>query len=233
LEEDCVLSDNALSALECWQARAGEILTVVDPEDSAYRARLTSCDPGSASCVPFALFPVSTESPVDLIVYHSLPDKERFELVLQKLTEIGVDRIVPVESHHSATLAQRDSGQKKSHRWPDVISKAARQCRRAKLPELMAIHSFDQALASAAAAEIKLMLYEGDAPWGFTESFDSLRPQSVALLVGPEGGFSDDEVERATSSGFLPVSLGPRLLRTETAAIVAAALVQSRFGDLG
>ena len=101
------------------------------------------------------------------------------------------------------------------------------------LPQLMPVDSLSGALRSAASAELKLMLYEGAATWTLTEGFGSFKPRSVALMIGPEGGFSPEEVEKAQNEGFLPVSLGPRLLRTETAAIVAAALVQSYLGDLG
>lgn len=232
LEEESPLSAAALAALECWQARAGEVLTVLDPATTAYRARITRLAPEGAACVPFQRLPGPVESPLRIEVYQSLPDKERFELVLQKLTELGVARIVPLESQHSATLDERDAPQKKSHRWPDVISRASRQCRRAMLPELLPVHDFSEALAGAEAAELKLMLYEGDAHWSFTEGFGSFRPQSVALLVGPEGGFAPAEVQQAQAVGFLPVRLGPRILRTETAAIVAAALLQSYLGDL-
>jgi 16S rRNA (uracil1498-N3)-methyltransferase len=233
LDEETPLSAEALQALSLWQARAGEVLTVIDPQLSSYRVRLTSLDQESASCVPFQRLTMPAESLLHLEVYQSLPDKERFELVLQKLTELGVNRIVPIESQHSATLEERDSRQKQSPRWPEVINKASRQCRRAMLPELLEIHTFSEALSCAGTAELKLMLLGGDAPWSLAESFGSFKPQSVALLVGPEGGFSREEVEQAQAEGFLPVSLGPRILRAETAAIVAAAIVQSSLGDLG
>lgn len=228
LEEETALAASASEALKCWEARPGEILTVVDPQSTPYRARITSVDKGT--CVPFEQLP-SAESSLHIEVIQAIPDKERFELVLQKLTELGVNTVLPVESQHSATLEERDAQQKKSHRWPDVIGKAARQCRRAMLPELMAPQPFAEAV-SANEAELKLMLYEGETAWSFVEGFGSLKPQSVALLIGPEGGFSPEEVEMAQGVGFLPVSLGPRIMRTETAAIVAAALVQSYLGDL-
>lgn len=224
------LTGLALEALECWQTRVGEVMTVVDPLGTAYRARMTDLGAESGQCIPFEQLN-SPESSLQIEIFYALPEKERFELVLQKLTEIGVDRIVPVESQRSTTQENRDSQQKKSHRWPDVISKAARQCRRAVLPELIETTSFQEAITESQ-AELKLMLYEGDTSWSFVEGFGSLKPQSVALLVGPEGGFSPEEVEMAQGLGFLPVSLGPRILRTETAAIVAAALVQSYLGDL-
>ncbi len=232
LENETPLSPEALVALSHWQARPGETLTVIDPQATCYRARITSLDPDHAACVPFQRLTAPTESLLRIQIYQSLPDKERFELVLQKLTELGVDYIVPMESQHSSIIEERDASQKKSHRWPEVIRKAARQCRRAILPELMPVHTFTEALASAGSAELKLVLYEGDVSWSFTEGIGSFKPQSVALLIGPEGGFSQDEVVQAQAEGFLPVSLGPRILHTETAAIVAVALVQGYLGDL-
>lgn len=232
LEREFFLPQEALGALGIWQARVGEILTVVDAEGTAYRARITSLDSAKPSCVPFQRLNRAMESQLRIEVYQSLPDKERFEWVLQKLTELGADRMVPIESERSATLEERDSLQKKSHRWPEVISKAARQCRRAKLPELSAVLPFAEALTAAAACELKFILYEGDVCWSLMEGFKSIQPQSVALLIGPEGGFSSAEVQQAEAAGFLPVSLGPRILRTETAAVAATVLLQACLGDL-
>jgi len=232
LDVETPLSADALRALAIWQARPGEVMTLVDPEATAYRARIISLDAEKACCIPFERLPVSAESPLAIEVYQALPERERFELVLQKLTELGVARIMPMETEHSSTLEERDSGQKKSHRWPDLIRRAARQCRRAMLPQLMPVDAFSVALRAAESAELKLMLYEGAAGWTLTEGFGSFKPHSVALMIGPEGGFSPAEVEEAQNDGFLPVSLGPRILRTETAAIVAAALVQGYLGDL-
>ena len=231
LEQPLPLAGPAVTALEAWQARPGEIITVVDPQQTFYRARLVSIEGETATVVPFQPMPRVMESPVDIEVYQALPEKERFELVLQKLTEIGVSRIAPYTSSRSITLLERDAGQKKSHRWPDVIRRAAKQCRRARLPELFSVLSWDQATYYARQTELKLLLYEGEAPWSLQEILRESRPASVSLLVGPEGGFSTEEVAEVRDLGFLPVSIGPRILRTETAAILGAALVQYAVGD--
>jgi len=233
LDQETRLSGAALQALAIWQARPGEVMTLVDTHATAYRARIISLEPDQPNCIPFERLSQPAESFLTVQVYQSLPDRERFELVLQKLTELGVARIMPMLSEHSSTNEERDAGQKTSHRWADLIIKASRQCRRAMLPELLSAQCFTEALKTAGSAELKLMLYEGNSSWTLTEGFGSFRPQSVALMIGPEGGFSRDEVEQAQGYGFLPVSLGPRILRTETAAIVAATLVQSYLGDLG
>lgn len=233
LDQETPLSVNALRALGLWQARAGEIVTVVDEQMTSYLARLTSLEEDSASCVPFQRLLTPVESPIQIEVYLSLPDEDGFETALQQLTELGVNRIVSIESGCSVSQDVCDARQKKSHCWPEVVRKASRQCRRAMLPEFFEVHSFTEALSCAATKELKLMLHEGDTTWSLTEGFGSFKPQSVALLVGPEGGFSANEIEQAQAEGVLPVNLGPRTLRPETAAIAAAALVQSYLGDLG
>lgn len=233
LETEISLDAAAVDALRRWQARAGEIITVVDPEQTCYRARLSTLVADQGLVVPFEEFSRPLESRVAIEVYQALPEKERFELILQKLTEVGVARVVPYVSRRSTTLEERDAGQRKSHRWPDVVARAAKQCRRAMLPELYPVVSWDEATYLANHAELKLMLFEGDAPWTLKEALNGARPDRVALLVGPEGGFAPEEVEDARGLGFLPVSIGPRILRTETAAIVGAALLQYALGDLG
>lgn len=231
LEVPQLLPPTAGGALEAWRAHPGTILTVVGPDQVCFRARLVA-EEGKWLLVPFRRLERSAESGVALEIYQALPEKERLELVLQKLTELGAVRLVPMTTRRSSTLAERDSKQKKSHRWPEVVLRAARQCRRAMLPELMAVASWEEALDLASGAELRLLLYEGEGTWGLDEALSGQRPGRVALLVGPEGGFAPEEVERARQQGVLPVSLGPRILRTETAAIAAATVLQYALGDL-
>lgn len=220
-----------LAVLSTWAARPGEILTAVDSASACWRVRITGIADNPRG-IPFERLTRQVESDLALEVYQSLPEKERFELVLQKLTELGADRIVPVVTSRSITRSERDARQAKSHRWPDVVRRAAKQCRRAMLPELYDPVVFREALLLAGDAQLKLMLYEGEEIRLITEVLGDLRPRRVALLVGPEGGFTGDEVVAAREAGFFPVSLGPRILRTETAAIAGAALLQGLLGDL-
>jgi 16S rRNA (uracil1498-N3)-methyltransferase len=231
LYQEVVLGDGARDALHLWAARPGEILTAVDPEQSCFRVRLAAIA-AEPKAIPFARLARHAESRLRIDVYQALPEKERFELVLQKTTELGAARIVPVETARSSTQAERDAGQVKSHRWPDVVLKAAKQCRRAMLPELFGPVALSDALTMSGEAELKLMLYEGEGTWILSEALGRLRPERVALLVGPEGGFAAAEVDEARSAGFLPISLGPRVLRAETAAIAGTALLQGLLGDL-
>jgi 16S rRNA (uracil1498-N3)-methyltransferase len=231
LEEESPLQPCAATALLCWRARPGALLTVVAPDHSWYRARLLPERDGAWACRPFQRLVAAAESPARLVVCQALPDKERFELVLEKLTELGVSRIVPFTCSRSTTLEERDARQRKSHRWPDLLLAAARQCRRGMIPELAPVQSFDDLLAGSADPP-GVLLYEGAAPL-FLRQVLRERPRSLRLIIGPEGGFTPEEVEQATARGCRIVSLGGRVLRTETAAIVAATLAQYELGDLG
>ncbi len=232
LEEPFTLDGPCRAALAAWEPRPGEAVTVRDRQQRDFRARVLELTEGTARLHPFEELPRPAESPLQLEVYQALPQRERFELILQKLTELGAARIIPYVSRHSIDQDEHDAKQKKSHRWPQVVLKAAKQCRRAMIPELFATLAWDAALYQAHHAELRLFLYEGRSPWSLREALEGERPRRVALFVGPEGGFAAEEFEEFRSLGFLPVSLGPRILRTETAAIAGAAVLQYALGDL-
>ena len=231
-EVPCPFSPAAAAALTHWRARPGMIVTVLDAQGEIWRARLLELSEDGGILVPFYRSLRPLESPLSITVYQALPAKERFELILEKLTELGVNRIVPVVSQHSATLAARDAKQQKSHRWPEVLRRAAVQSRRAKIPELSLCLDLSEVYTDARNADLRLMLYEGEGTFPLKKVLEKGADQQVALLVGPEGGFAPEEVVAARAHGFLPISLGPRILRTETAAISAATIIQFALGDL-
>ncbi len=227
LNEEVQLSAGAVAALALWQPKVDELVTLLDPEGSAYRARLTTVAAASCTCLPLQRLPHPVESLVRLELYQAVPDQESFESALQTLTELGVNCISTMTTALSAAVVEFEA-QSSS----ELILKAAKQCHRAMLPELFTGLTFEAALAQAASAELKLLLSGSEAPWSLVEGLGSVIPQSVAILVGPADGFSEEEVALTQALGFLPVSLGPRILSTATAAIVAATLVQGHLGDL-
>lgn len=232
LEKELALPLESVRALAFWKVRVGQVITLTGPENRYFRGRLTSVANAVATVVPFVELPVPVESPLCLTVFQALPEKERFELVLEKLTEIGAQRIVPFHSKRSTTLQERDAVQKKSHRWPAVLLRAAKQCRRAMIPELAPVVQWSQVLEEMAASQRTLLFYEGQDRHGLSHHIGQWKPNSLALIIGPEGGFCKEEVISAQELGAQIVSLGPRILRTETAAIVAATACQMLYGDL-
>lgn len=230
LGQETAINDSARQALALWLPQVGDAVSLCDCNQRWFRARICQLDDEGATILPFEAIGVP-ESAIEICVFQALPSKECFELVLQKLTEIGVTRIVPFISQHSVPLGERDAGQQESHRWSEVILNAAKQCRRGLLPELAPVQQWDNLYAEFSAWDVKILLDEQSSGWSLADGVGSSRPTRIAIVVGPEGGFDRQEVECAQQHGVVPVALGNRILRTETAAIVAATLVQHIVGD--
>ena len=179
---------------------------------------------------------VEQQSPpiVSITLGQGLPKAEKFDWVIQKTTELGVSDIVPlitarVIPHISAPYMARKVG-----RWEKLAREACKQSGRAAVPHLWPPTPLEAFLASRQSAELKLVLWEGEDTRRLRTVLAASAPVgSVAVVVGPEGGLTSQEVARGEDSGFLAVGLGKRILRTETAGVVAVALLQYQFGDLG
>jgi 16S rRNA (uracil1498-N3)-methyltransferase len=178
--------------------------------------------------------PASPESTLHLTLAIALLKGEKFDLVIQKATELGVKRIVPLDTDR-ADVRVRDEGgaQKRLARWRRIALEAAKQSGRACLTEITTPVSFSSLLTETSAEISRLMFSErsGKSLAEATADFAESRLRMIAV-VGPEGGWTDDEIEQAHLAGFEIVTLGGRTLRAETAAITIMALLQHRFGDL-
>lgn len=169
------------------------------------------------------------ESPLAVTLVQAVSRGERMDLTLQKATELGVATIVPVLSARSVVRLDADQAARKLRHWQAIVASAAEQCGRSVLPELRPVVDLERHLAAPSAAAVRLMPHPGAslplARFGTPAG-------GVELMVGPEGGFEDGEVSRAVAAGYLTVSLGPRVLRTETAGMVALTVLQALAGDL-
>lgn len=164
-----------------------------------------------------------------VLLAQALCKGEKLELVVQKATELGVDRVVPFAAERSVVKLSSERGASRAGRLRRVAQEAARQCGRASVPEIDEPRSFDELLAlPEARGGLLLDTDPGASPLGQLPL-----PERVLLAVGPEGGFSPAERERARAAGLQPASLGRRVLRTETCGLVAVALVQHLRGELG
>ena len=165
--------------------------------------------------------------PVTLI--QAAPKGDKFDLVLQKGTELGVRCFRLVRTAYSVPQVSPDRMLKREQRWLRIVTEAARQCRRSFLPEVsLAPHLAD--LVNEQTDDLKLVLWEaGSVP--LAEALPEETPAGIRLLVGPEGGFAEDEIAAITAAGFVAVHLGPRILRTETAGLAAVSVLQFLYGD--
>jgi len=231
LNEEFFIKGPSFQALLFREPRIGEAITVVDLKGKEFRARLLEITSEKAKVVVFEE-QLCTEPSFELWLLQALPDKERMELIIQKTTELGVHVIIPFKSSRSISLEEREVRQKKAHRWPHVALRATKQCRRAFLPYVAPYCNLQEALESVDPSFFKIMLYE-NAEVKFREALSTLsKPKGIAILVGPEGGWKEEEVDCAKKVGFLPCKVGNRILRTETAAILACALTLFQFNEL-
>jgi len=174
---------------------------------------------------------LDSEPVVQVTLYLCLAQREKFEWMLQKCTEVGAAAFVPVIS--SRSLVQEKKGvEQKRERWEAILKEAAEQCDRGRIPRLETVVDFKEALANLKSYDLALAAWEEEHELGLKALLRGRPLHSVALLIGPEGGFSNEEMEAARAAGAIPISLGKRVLRMETAAVVATALVLHELGEM-
>jgi 16S rRNA (uracil1498-N3)-methyltransferase len=163
---------------------------------------------------------------VEIALVAALAKGEKMDLVVQKATELGVARILPFAAERSVVRLDPAKGEERAARWRRIAEEAARQCGRSDVPELRPPATLPGALDALAPGTRAFVFHPGGGPLA------APGPAPLAAVVGPEGGLTDGEVRACEAAGAVRASLGPRTLRAETAAIVAVALLQARFGDL-
>jgi 16S rRNA (uracil1498-N3)-methyltransferase len=209
----------------------GDALTLFDGAGNELLCRLGR--PGTRSVAAAVVGRrAAGERRLDVTLLVGLPKGDRMDLVVQKATELGVGRIAPVLCDRSVARPRGARAETRRERWLKIAREAARQCGRADAPVVDALGSFSSALSALSAEALKLLFWEGARGAGLRGLLPLEPPPRVEIAIGPEGGFTGAEVEAARAHGFLLASLGPRVLRAETASIVALSLVGYALGDL-
>ncbi|MBP6797843.1 MAG: 16S rRNA (uracil(1498)-N(3))-methyltransferase [Luteimonas sp.] len=173
---------------------------------------------------------VDNESPLRVTLLQGIARGEKMDLILQKATELGVARIVPVEAERTEVRLDAARMEKRLAHWRSVVASACEQCGRARLPDVAAPIAVADAGAHAAEAALRLTLDPGGEHAMASLAIDA--GASIAIAIGPEGGWSPRDREALRAAGFDGLRLGPRILRTETAGLAAIAALQARFGDM-
>ncbi len=224
--------------------KPGDALRAFDGTGGEYDAQIDTVQRSKVSVRIGEHHAVERESPLDITLLQGIARGEKMDLILQKATELGVTRIVPVTSQRSNVRLTGETAAQKREHWQGVVASACGQCGRNRLPQVVQPTGLAEAVQYASHG-LKLVLVPdedardpGAARRGTDAGADlgvrldaALSP--VTLLVGPEGGFDPAELRVANLAGFAPCSLGPRILRTETAALAAIAALQFAAGSLG
>lgn len=211
--------------------RPGSPILVLDNSGAEYEVVLRQVDKQQVVGEAIAKRPCPNEPSTHLTLYQALMKRDKFEWVLQKGTEVGVSQFVPVVTQHSL-VQDVDIKASKQARWHKIITEAAEQSRRGCIPELQPPQTLSQALADHP-NQPGLIAWEEAKGLTLREVLTGgERPSHISLFIGPEGGFAAEEVEAAQAAGLQAITLGKRILRAETAALVASALVFYQLDEI-
>jgi 16S rRNA (uracil1498-N3)-methyltransferase len=216
----------------------GDALTLFDGRGGEFPATVEAVSGGAVRVATGAPRGIERESPLRITLLQALARGEKMDWVVQKATELGVARLLPVACERSVVQLEGGRADKRLAHWRGVVVAACEQCGRNQLPPVLPPAGLDAACAAVADVPLRLLLAPGAARTLAAAARAAAAPGQtwpgeVALLVGPEGGLTETEAGLARRAGFEAVALGPRVLRTETAALAALALLQGLAGDLG
>ncbi len=214
--------------------KTGEEFTVsVNGSAGEYRCALREYTDDSVICDILSANETGNELPSKIYLFQGLPKSDKMELIIQKAVELGAFKIIPVEMKRSVMKLDPKKAPDKIKRWQAISEAAAKQSKRSIIPEISMPVSFKEALSEASGLTHKLVPYECAEGIAHTrEVLDKVKPgDSVAIFIGPEGGFDESEIELAKSSGFEIITLGRRILRTETAGMVVLSLLMMKLDE--
>ncbi len=212
----------------------GNEIVLLDNTGMAYHVELTIVERDAIRGRVIESAAANTEPSTQITLYQALLKGQKFDWVVQKGTEVGITSFVPVLCARSIVGNADDVGRTRSERWQRIIVEAAEQSCRAVLPKLSAVMMFTDACREAARTGLALIPWESERTTSLRQALQKVPPTDrVNIVIGPEGGLTEQEVATAHSEGVIPVSLGRRILRAETAGLVAATAILYERNDLG
>lgn len=208
--------------------KTGDEITLFDSNSTEYHGKIKEITKRDISVDIERVEQVNTESPIEITLLQGLPKGDKMDYIIEKATELGVSRIVPVITSRSQ-IRERD----RQKRWERIALEATKQCGRVKPSVIENALEFENAIKSYGKKGLAIILHVNCEVSAKTYIKNSLQaPQNIVLFVGPEGGFTDNEVLLGNKMGFISLGLGPRVLRTETASIAVLSVLQFHYGDL-
>ncbi|CCK79811.1 16S rRNA (uracil(1498)-N(3))-methyltransferase [Desulfobacula toluolica] len=209
----------------------GDPIEVTNGAGKDYTALISSVSPGNIKVDIIDEHDSSTESALHITLCSGMLKDKKMDLVIKHVTQLGIYQWIPFFCERSIPTPDAKRIKNRHQRWETIAVESLKQCRRSRLPQIFKPLSFENLLDHAEAYDLKIAFWEKA-----TQRLDTLTrnssPLNVIILIGPEGGLSETEIETAQKKGFLSYSLGPRILRAETAAISSCTLIQHILGDI-
>ncbi len=224
--EEVIITGDQAKHLSVLRVKTGEIIAVFDGLGHKYDCKILQNNKNNFIAEQLSKTPYSAESPVSITLAQGIAKGEKMDFIIQKATELGVNKIIPLITERSQVRHTA-----KIERWRKIAISAAEQSCRGKVPEINEPVSLEVFLKSR---HIGLIFYEEETGKHLKQTLKDFKDsKEITLLIGPAGGFSKEQVKAAVEKGLLGASLGPRILRTETAAINAISIIQYELGDAG
>lgn len=215
-------------AVQVLRLKQGDGLRLFNGQGLEYKTELVDTSKRSSSVKLLNKITLRNESPLNITLLQGISRGDRMDYAVQKAVELGVNKIIPVVTARCNVQLSGGRSEKRLTHWRGVMVSACEQSGRGILPELSNIMSFEEALADN--NEQCCVVLDPEAEKGFT-SLES--PKNISLLIGPEGGLSEQEIKQTITENYQAIRFGPRILRTETATAAALAVMQTLWGDLG
>ncbi len=212
----------------------GEKVSINDCQGREYLGKIEDVNKTKVTVKLLEELPVNNESPVNIYLYQGLPKSSKMDLIVQKATELGVKEITPVVTER--VVVKSELGEfKKVDRWNRIALEACKQCKRTLIPSINTPIEFEELISKLESMDLIAVPYENETGFGIKNLINEVKHEvkNIAIIIGPEGGFEEEEIERLKASGAYIVTLGPRILRTETAGFVCASLLMYELGDMG
>ncbi|MBT5550551.1 MAG: 16S rRNA (uracil(1498)-N(3))-methyltransferase [Nitrospina sp.] len=213
--------------------KAGDSIQVISDSDKWHTVRLVEVKAKEIHGEVIASETIDVESPLEVHLGQALTKANKFDVILRKSVELGVRSVAPLITERCVVKIQPTESEKKIGRWKKIALESSKQCGRSRVPTVAEdIATLEYFCRENDDKDLKLVFWEMEEKKFLKNLKLEVEPRSVAVLIGPEGGFSQTEIEMVRGYGFQTISLGPRILRAETAPVVALALLQSFWGDL-
>lgn len=213
--------------------KAGDEIVVFDGSGKEYGGKIIEEGPSSVVILVESILSTKKESPLEITLAQSLLKGEKMDYLIQKATELGVKEIIPFFSSRSVPLLERSRRLRRHDRWERIVIEASKQCGRGVVPKILPLQDYSEMLQNISTDLLRLIIWEKEGERLKEVLEGSKEKRKIFFIIGPEGGLNQEEVGDAKEKGFIPVTLGKRILRSETASLCLLSILQYEWGDIG
>jgi len=235
-QETVITGQDARHLARVLRLKSGEDVVLLSGDGREFLARISCVDSGSVTAAVLSEYVSKADPGIELTVCLGFLKEKKMDDLVRQLTELGMSKFQPFFARRSVSRPDQARMVSRVGRWGKIVRESIKQCRRGSVPEVFPAVTFEDALRLSKGDDVKILFYEGEPrlePFSQNQYSKAGESLKVTILLGPEGGFTEDEVAAARLANFDIRSLGPRILRAETAVVAACTLVQYVYGDMG